>query len=171
MRWVVLLAFVSGCQSCEKRSTSDQLPMPSGMLVPMDVGPPEPTEPLIERLRTANTRRPSWFGVASTKGTRFVSVTAFSLMENAFARAEPGFGPFGKREVSAANAPKLFEELKKQREEWLALGTIDDARAKYPEGMRGIDGSWTEIQQTFATTLAEVASIADGGGAVTVSTP
>ena len=165
---------LAGCQSCDERAKNQPPPMPTGMLVPMEGGGTDAPEPLAARLRSSTQKKPTWFGVASGKGTRWVSVTAFSLMENSFARAEPGFGPFGKREVSATNAPKLATELKTLREEWMALGSIEAAREKFPDGLStnattGV--AWPEVQEAFGTTLAEIAGLAEGGSAVTVSTP
>lgn len=145
--------------------------MPQGMLVPTEAGPNEVAEPIVTRLRSSAQKREAWFGVASGKGTRWVSVAAFGLMENAFARAEPGFGPFGKREVAAAHARKLAAELRKQREEWTAIASFEAAQEKYPEGLRGIEGPWPEMKDAFAFTLQDVADLADGDSAVTISTP
>ncbi len=172
LAWLVLtLASLAGCQDCDRSRNNPQEPMPQGMLVPSEAGPNEVAEPIVARLRSSALKREAWFGVASGKGTRWVSVAAFSLMENSFAKAEPGFGPFGKREVSSTNARKLAAELRTQREEWMALPSLEAAREKNPEGLRGIEGTWTEMRDAFGATLTDIADLADGDSAVTVSTP
>ncbi len=66
---------------------------------------------------------------------------------------------------------KLAAELRTQREEWMALPSLEAAREKNPEGLRGIEGTWTEMRDAFGATLTDIADLADGDSAVTVSTP
>ncbi len=151
--------------------------MPTGLLLPAEAGPSEPAEALGDRLRTSRTSRPGWLEVAAEGNARaeplWISVTTLALAQNAFARAQPNFGPFGERIVQPDNVKKLAAELRAFRAEWMAVPTAADAKAKWPgaDALHDVttDEAWRTAQATFATTLEELAARADviaaqGGG-------
>jgi hypothetical protein len=69
--------------------------------------------------------------------------------------------------------PKLAQELRAQRTEWLAVPTLAEAKAKWPgaDTLREIpdDDAWRRAQAAFGATLEEMAAHVDriagqGGG-------
>jgi hypothetical protein len=174
---LAMVVTLPACRSCDDREAPGGAgpPMPSGMLVPTDAAPP-PAEALAERLRSSRTARPGWFELApegSGKGEPlWVSVTGFALMENSFARAQPGFGPFGARIVQPDSMQRLAKELRAQRAEWVAVPTAAAAKAKWPaaEALRDVatDEAWRAARDAFAVTLDDVAAYVENLGAVGV---
>jgi hypothetical protein len=126
--------------------------MPTGMLMPVK-GYDAATAPLAERMRASHAPREGWFeliggGDAGTGPRLWVSVSAFSRMEIAFARVEPGFGPFGSHVVPADALPKLAAELRS-----LGDGGGPGEEALDPEAKKAFETTTSEVA-SMATTLA-----------------
>lgn len=169
---VALGALFAGCRACDDGAPPGgnvQPPMPTGMLS----APREATAPLSEdvlaRLRASRTAQPGWVELAPggtvMDESRWVSLTALSLMENAFARAQPGFGPFGARDVQPESMARLASELRAQRAEWLMVHSIAEAKAKWPAvgALHDVqsDAQWRSMRDAFVLTLEDVAAHVD----------
>jgi hypothetical protein len=200
------LAGCRACGDETRADGAAQPPMPSGMLVPSPAsspaaspatslelapplasvrwpGPPAvPIAGILARLRVSGTPSISAFELAPVgegeARSLWVRPLAMTLLENAFARAQPGFGPFASRVVTPASMPKLGEELAALRVEWLALPNAEAARAKFraiDDALReeGGNDAWRDAQATFAMTLEilakHVADLASKGMGLRVS--
>lgn len=168
------LLALAGCRSCKDEAAGTQPPMPSGMLVPAP-GPAGSSEPLAVRLRGASAPRAGWFqvtvardgGAANAAEGRWISPSAMTIMEGAFGQAQPGFTPYGKRDVAPENVAALAKELRELRKAWLATPSPAHARAKYgalvvSEGEK--DDAWPNAKEAFGATLEDLAAYCDAQG-------
>jgi hypothetical protein len=166
-------AFV-GCRCDNGRADAidagAQPTMPKGMLAPAPVPIVDAGEPLPRpaRLR-AYAARPTagdWVLVRAApddNGRRYVSVDTMTLLHDAFARAMPGFDLFVPRRFEGDGLARLASELRSFKQEWVAIGTADDAKGKWGKTSSFIltlDGSeWIAARDALAATIDAILTL------------
>lgn len=182
-------SFVGGCRTrAEDDPSTSRVPeqpaMPRGMLVPApeaiaastpDSGPRAASD-IASRLTTTRSK-PSGAAVevrVPGGAATFVPLEAVTLLNDALARAKPGYVPLLAQRFEGDELARLDSELAAFESAWLGVVTSGDAKARWArtsELVRTLEGetSWKDAQRALVDTIrilrAEIAGArAEGQG-------
>jgi hypothetical protein len=166
----VVLALVPSCRCSDEGPAAHKaaIPLlPSGMLAPPVSSSAARIGPSAFALAHTDARPPGeWIRLEATRDTAnvYLPVPVMPLLHEAFARALPGFGPFGSHRFEGAALGRLHDEVEALGRGAGAL-SLAEARRRWPasDGLARIggDSDWVPCREAFAQTLAELTVFLD----------